>query len=205
MTQTRIWRGMGLVALLLLTGTVSSDDKTAAKKPDKTSNNAEMEAMMKAAMPGPEHKRLDEMAGSWTYTMKMWLEPGQPPSESKGTAENKWILDGRFLVQDVSGTFMGMPFFGHGINGYDNIQKKYIGVWMDSYSTGFSHSVGSADASGKVITFTRDELDPGSGKKVKSKDVVRIVDHDHYEMDMYKDLGDGKELKVIEMRSTRKK
>ena len=46
---------------------------------------AEMEAMMKAATPGDQHKMLARMVGDWTFTQKFWMAPGQPPGESSGT------------------------------------------------------------------------------------------------------------------------
>jgi hypothetical protein len=202
----RVCTQLLLGVLLLIPLTVLAADKADPKKKgDAPTKEQVMEAWMKYATPGPEHKRLDDLAGTFTCTVKSWMEPGQPPVESTATSESKWILGGRYLVQDVTGTFAGMPFYGHGLNGYDNAQKKYIGVWVDSFGTGVSQSVGTADASGKVITYIREDFDPLTGQRGKSKDVVRIVDKDHHEMDMFKILPDGKEVKVMELRYTRKK
>jgi hypothetical protein len=195
---------LGVLLLIPLTVFAAPRDDS-KKKGDAPTKEQAMEAMLKYATPGPEHKRLDDLAGTFTYTMKAWMEPGQPPNESTGTSESKWILGGRYLSQDVTGNFAGMPFYGHGLIGYDNAQKKYISVWVDSFGTGVSHGVGTADAGGKVITYFREDFDPFAGQRVKSKDVVRIVDKDHHEMDMFKILPDGKELKVMELRYTRKK
>jgi len=50
------------------------------------------------------------MTGSWEFETKMWMEgPGAPPALSKGTAEMKMIMGGRFLRQDLKGEMMGMP------------------------------------------------------------------------------------------------
>jgi hypothetical protein len=207
MTRTQRLCGQFLLGVFLLVPlslfAIGKDD--AKKKADTPTKEQMMEAWMKAATPGPEHKRLDDMAGSFTFTSRMWMEPGQPPSESNGTSENKWILGGRYLAQDVNGSFGGMPFQGYGVTGYDNTQKKYIGVWMDSFGTGMSHSVGTADATGKVFTHSREDIDPMTGQKMKHRDVVRIVDKDHFEMDMFRIMPDGKETKVMELRYTRKK
>src|SRR5262249_19692746 len=147
-----------------------SDDQ--AKKGDAGKANAEMEAYMKAGTPGPQHKRLDAMAGSWTYKLKMWMDPNQKtPMESHGTAERKWILGGRFLQEDVhdKGEMFGQPFTGFGITGYDNMQKKYTAMWIDSMTTSIITSLGTADASGNVITFRSEQLDPLTGKPFKSR------------------------------------
>jgi hypothetical protein len=209
MVRSLTLRCLAVAALLILVAQVSSDDKNAKKagpqkKGEAPSKDAMMEAMMKAATPGPEHKRLDDLAGSWTFTAKMWMEPGAAPTESKGTSETKWILGGRFLAEEVTGEFMGMPFHGYGLTGYDNVQKKYVSVWFDSFATGYSQAEGSVDASGKVLTLHREDLDPATNQKIKGRDVTRILGHDKHIVEMYKVMPDGKEFKMMEITVTRR-
>jgi Protein of unknown function (DUF1579) len=189
------WSGMGLAcALALVAGSaLRADDK----QPD-------LEAYLKASQPGPEHKKLEPMVGSWEVTVKAWMDPSKPAMESKGTAEQKLILGGRYLQQDVKGEFAGQPFTGLGLTGFDKVQGKYVGTWVDSMGTGFSNSVGTVDNTGKVFTFTREEVDPITKEKSKARDVVRIIDNDKHVMESYKDVG-GKEIKMMEITYTRKK
>ena len=139
-----------LAATVLVTFTaalaIAADDpkaKAAAQQ------QAEMEAMMKAATPGDAHKKLGAMVGTFNTDVKMWMAPGTPPTGGTGVAENSWALDGRFLEQRFTGTFMGMPFHGIGYTGYDNIKKHYIGSWMDNMTTSMMVSEGTPDATGK--------------------------------------------------------
>src|SRR5688572_163038 len=60
---------------------------------------AMMEAMVKAATPGEAHKKLDGMVGTWNTEIKMWMMPGSDPMTSSGTAENRWVLGGRYVEQ----------------------------------------------------------------------------------------------------------
>src|SRR5437868_4593615 len=109
---------LGCVVALALAGSGGADDK----------KGDPFEAMRKAAAPGPFHKKLDPLAGSWTWTSKFYGTT--PPQEGSGTAERKWIMDGRFLQEDVfSKELLGQPFKGFGLTGYDNMQKKYVAVW----------------------------------------------------------------------------
>ena len=80
------------LAVALAAGAGSADDKK---------NQEAFEAMIKAAAPGPFHKKLEPMNGSWTWKSKLWHDPSKPPMEGAGTAERKWILDGRFLQDEV--------------------------------------------------------------------------------------------------------
>jgi len=202
--MTQWIRGGGLVlvgALLLAADQAFSQEKPAAKtgQPDPM-----LEAWMKVSLPGSEHQRLASLAGSWTGTVKMWMDPAKPPTESTCTAERHWILGGRFLQEEVKGQFQGQPFQGMGLMGYDNLQKKYTWVWVDSMSTAITTSLGTADASGKVLTFTRAETDPITGKKFKAKDVVHLTGPDQQLLEMFKKEPGGKEIKVMEISLTRK-
>jgi hypothetical protein len=170
---------------------------------DKDKGNP-FEAWEKVGRPGPQHKLLERMAGSWTYTSKMWMEPGKDPVESRGTAERRMVMGGRYLADDVKGEMFGKQFHGHGVTGYDNAQQKYVGAWVDNFGTGISHSEGTADESGKVLTFTREDYDPAEKAKAKAKDVIRLLSDDKQVMEMYKILPDGKEVKVMEITFTRK-
>src|SRR2546423_9747323 len=74
-------------------------------------SQAEMMAkMMELAKLNENHKLLADMAGHWTYTIKMWMnpDPSAPPSESSGSMVTKSLMGGRFFVSDVTGK-MQMP------------------------------------------------------------------------------------------------
>lgn len=188
-----------VVALVLAVGPAGAQDQ----KPD-APKQPTPEDYAKYGTPGPEHKRLEPFAGSWTYTVKAWMDPSKPPEESKGTCERKWILDGRFLLEEVQGAETNNPFRGLGLLGYDISQKKYTSAWVDSMSTAIATGLGTCDPSGKVFTFTSEGFDPIAGKRVKGRDLVRIVDNDKHTMEMYKEGPAGKEVKVLEITMTRK-
>src|SRR5215213_2959322 len=115
----------------------------AQDKPKETAppgmDQAAMEAMMKAISPGENHKHVTRYAGDWTYAGKMWMDPGQPPTESTGTMHGEAILDGRYVQTVWKGNFMGMPFEGRGTNGYDNLSKQYVSTWIDNMGTGIMY------------------------------------------------------------------
>jgi hypothetical protein len=170
-----------------------------------------MEQMMELGKPGENHKLLAEMAGSWTYTMKMMMDPMTgKPSESKGTATRKAIFDGRYFTFDVSGKFqmpgkdgkpMDMNFKGMAIEGYDNIKKKFISSWIDNMSTMMMNSEGTYDAATKTFTYLADcEMMPGM--RTKMREVIKVVDKDHHNFEMYEDRGTG-EIKSMEISYTR--
>lgn len=166
---------------------------------------AQMAAMMKASTPGAQHKQLEGFVGSWDAKVKMWAKPGAPPTESTGSSEAKMVLGGRFVEESFNGNFMGQPFSGMGITGYDNVTKKYVGTWADTMSTGVMMSKGTADASGKVITMTSSMPDPETGKMMPIKETMHITDADHHTFEMWSPDESGKMFKMMEITYSRKK
>jgi hypothetical protein len=160
------------------------------------------QAQFGPAKPGPEHKVLDPLVGTWAAKMKMWLEPGKEPTTSDGTMTTKWIMDGLFLEQSVDSKFMNMPFKGLGITGYDPNKKKYVGTWIDSMGPGIMIMEGTYDDKTKTFTTVADEVDP-KGKKSKFRSSVKIMSADHHVQEMFSTPAGGKEMKVMEIHYTK--
>ena len=114
---------------------------------------AMMDKMAKAATPGAPHAMLTKMAGEWSCKVKYQMDPSQPWQESQSTATVTGLMDGRYIQEVDSGQMGGMPFNGMGLYGFDNVSGKYVSTWIDNMGTGIMSSVGTADASGKVINW----------------------------------------------------
>jgi hypothetical protein len=196
-----------LAGALVLTAGLQAQEK--AKKPAaKTAppdEKAMMEAMQKAATPGDMHKKLEDMVGTFDADVRMYMDPSKPPEDSKGTSVNTWALGNRFVESKYDGTFMGNPFNGIGYTGYDNVQKKYVGSWMDTASTGMMWSTCAADASGKSMTCKSTSVwDPMTGKASPMEFKTTITDHDHHKMEMWGAGPNGQKYKMMEISYTRK-
>jgi len=188
-----------ILCLMLTVSPVLANEKK-AKQMDP---QAMMELWKQAATPGEPHKLFATLAGSWTTTTKEWMEPGKPPMESAGTVDMKMLLDGRFLYQEFNGQMMGQPFNGIGIDGYDNIRKKYVTAWMDSMGTGLFIMEGTASPDGKTITLKGSHPEPGGGK-MTHRAVWKIIDQNNQTFDMYGAHHGQKESKMLEITYTRK-
>ncbi len=149
--------------------------------------------------PGTEHKVLEESVGTWDCTVKMAESPG----ESKCTSVSRMSLGGLWLVTDFEGDFGGIPFQGHGLDSYDKTTKKYVGVWVDSMSTGPIVMEGDYDARTRTLTMTGEG--PGmTGKPVRYRNVTTLTDRDHHTFRMYQVEGD-KESLMMTIEYTRRK
>lgn len=174
-----------------------------AKKPPPMDDKAVMEMMQKAAAPGEAHKKLDALAGKFSVQSKSWMDPAKPPEVSSGSSERKWIMGNRYLEEHYQGSFMGQPFDGMGIQGYDNVSKKYFGSWIDSGSTGMTLARGSMN--GNAIKYKGVMSDPMSGKEVAYSMTLTIADNDHHTLEMWGPGPNGKEVRWMELSYTRVK
>lgn len=188
------------LCLVLAASVAMAKDKKHEKQMDP---QATMEMYQKLATPGEPHKLFATLAGSWTTTTKEWMEPGKPPTESTGTAEMKMVLDGRFLQQEFTSQMMGQPFSGIGIDGYDNLRKRYVTTWIDTWGTGIFQMEGTASADGKTITLKGQHDEPGGGH-MTHRAVWKILDGNTQTFDMYGTHKHGKEMKMLEIAYTRK-
>jgi hypothetical protein len=164
-----------------------------------------MEAWAKFATPGEGHKALAGMVGTWDAEVTSWMEPGQPPTKSKGTSENRMVLGGRWVEAKFTSEMMGQPFEGLGYTGYDNFKKKYVGTWQDNMSTAVMLSEGTFDAAGKVMTSTSTMDDPMTGRTSTIKMTTTIASPDHHVFEMWGPGPDGKEAKQMQIDYRRRK
>jgi Protein of unknown function (DUF1579) len=191
---------------LVVAGALVAGLALASEKAEKF--DPEMEEMMKkaeaACTPGPAHQALEPLVGEWDAEVKTWMDPGAPPTISKGTAKSSWALKGRFVQQEFSGEFMGQPFHGIGFMGYDNVRQKYRNVWIDDMSTTIVTSEGDAEGDGKVITLGGDYACAMTGEKHKTTtQIYRILSRDKHVFEMH-DPARGTNSKVMEITYIRK-
>lgn len=130
---------------------------------------AMMEAWTQAMTPGEPHAWLARQSGSWSFSGSFWMEPGAEPMVSPGTVERRMILGGRVMEETVSSSFMGQPFEGLGLSGYDNVTGEYWTVWTDNMGTGVMTATGTCDPGGASCTFHGSYNDPmiGGAKPVR--------------------------------------
>jgi hypothetical protein len=173
------------------------------KKPEGKDMQSMMKIYKKLAIPGPPHKRLAGLEGSWVTKTTAWMETDKPPLESTGTCEQKMLLGGRYLQQEYTGEMMGSTFQGINLIGYDNHTKKYVSIWIDNMSTGIYFFEGTAGPGGRITQESRYD-DPVRGP-MTWRSVSRIVNKDTMFYEMFIKAGRRKEEKMMEMTLTRKR
>jgi hypothetical protein len=172
---------------------------------DAKQEKAMMEAWQRAATPGEGHKKLDALVGTFDVKVRSTVDPSRPPEDSVGTSTNSWVLGGRYVEQEFDGEFMGEPYRGIGYTGYDNVQKKFVSVWMDTAGTGMMFLTSAADKTGKTISGSARIWDPLTEKPLPVESKIIVTDNDHHSFELWAKAPNGKMIKLMDIQYTRKK
>ncbi len=110
-----------------------------------------------------KHKDLQQFAGNWKGTSKVWLEPDQLSDESpiEGTIEP--ILQGRFLLHRYKTSFKDREIEGIYLIGFDLLSNQFQVAWADSFhmSTAIMFCKGNAnDHDFEVLGSFPDQQEP---------------------------------------------
>jgi hypothetical protein len=170
--------------------------------------NQNQDEMMKAweayMTPGEMHKLLAASDGEWTADISMWMDPAGQPMKSTGTMTNKMIFDGRYQEGRYTGNMMGRQMEGMGITGYDNAKKQFESTWIDNMGSGMMKMTGTYDPSTKTITFVGNQVDPMTGKEMKVRETLQMVDDNNQTMTMYMTPDGASEFKTMEIKFKKK-
>ena len=165
-------------------------------------DEASTKAWMKYSTPGEMHKILAQGVGHWVSDITMWMDPTAQPMQMKAEVDNTMILGGRYLQGKNTGNFMGMPFEGWSITGYDNAKKVFISSWIDNMGTGIMNMEGTWDAEKNAIVFKGKQTDPLTGKDMDVREIFTMIDNNNQKLEMFATMN-GQEFKTMEIKFTR--
>jgi hypothetical protein len=148
-------------------------------KPAPSSSKPDAKAALSSTSSTSEIDVLKKWVGSWEATIESTSRDGKPVTNAaKATAK---LSGGRWLVTDFDGTFMGAPFIGHEVIGYDPVAKKYVLNWVDSMATSFATGEGLYNPQTKTLTLTVSGRDDSTGKMTTWRQVDIWKDADHHD------------------------
>ena len=195
------WMVAGALALVVAGTALAQGGE--AEKPGEPGEEA-MAAMMAAGKPGEHHQHLAMLVGEWTYASKFWNPGASEPSEMAGTMKAEPMLGGRFIRTTWSGEFMGMPFEGIGIDGYDNAKQHYTSTWRDNFGTYTLFYTGHCEDGGKVRFTEGVYTDPATGEEITDKGKTTHRDDGTVLMESWRVAADGTESKMMEITLTKR-
>jgi hypothetical protein len=147
-------------------------------------------------MPQPtaEHRLLKDHAGTWKVACKFYMDPSQPPMETKATETIEMV--GEFwTVSKYQTEFMGAPFVGRATLGYDPHQKKWVSTWIDSMSPVLFHLTG--DQKGDTITMKGKAFSCMTNSVLEHRTTEKHISKNEHVFEMFCTMPDGKEVKMM--------
>ncbi len=136
--------------------------------------------------PSPEHQFLAESAGDWDVTFEM------EGAQMKGDSKNKMAHGGLWLSSMLEMDMGGVKFTGQGLDSYDPVRKKFVGVWVDSMTTSPIMLEGDRSKDGKTLTMTGKGPDQ-SGAIVDYKTETEYISKDKHIFKMWMGKTSGAE------------
>jgi hypothetical protein len=167
----------------------------------------QMKAWQEMSTPAEQNKQLAATAGTWDAVTKMQnpMDPAGAWIESKGVSTRRAALNNLYVLSEEKGEMMGQPFEGFLVNGYSKEKAKYFSFWIDQMGTTPMMLWGTADASGKKVTFDGD-LYECAGCSFTPRIIVTNEDADHSTMEMWNKMeGAADYAKAMEIKYTRRK
>lgn len=181
-------------ACLALAGTLAAQEPTAD----------EMAAMMEAVSPDENHAVLEQLAGSWSHAVTFYPAPGAEPLQMTATSTSEMTMGGRYLVTEIDGDFLGTPFEGNEVMGYDKVRGQYFALFHDNMSTGPMISWGTWDPAAKTMTMEGTFADPMTGDLEKEvRNTTQFLDDGSVHYENWGPGPDGEMFKTMEIHSTR--
>lgn len=99
--------------------------------------------------PGSELEVLADDAGVWRAEVEVRPGPAVPVQRSSGSMRSR--MCGPWLVSDFKNETSG--FEGHGVYGWDALESKYVGTWVDPMRRSLVMMEGTWDPERRTMTY----------------------------------------------------
>ena len=151
------------------------------------------------------HHFLAQLAGGWTGTSKIWLEPEKLLDEAPIVGNIQVVLDGRFVMFLYQSSVEGETQHGMFTFGYNTTKDQYEASWLDSWhnNTAIMFCVGSARENGFAVLGRYP--DPTEGPDWGWRTEVELIDENNLTITAYNIMPNGEEAKATEAKLTRLK
>jgi hypothetical protein len=150
------------------------------------------------------HKFLTQLAGNWTGSSKLWLEPNKLADDALIVGSVQIILDGRFALFLYQSSIDGEAQHGMFTFGYNTTLEQYETSWVDSFhnNTGIMFCNGMAKENGFYVTGSYP--DPTGGPDWSWRTEVQL-NGNQLIITAFNITPEGEEAKATEMTLTRVK
>jgi hypothetical protein len=184
-------RALSCLVLLLGTSVPAVQDR----QPQTTPAALAMPQFAQRGLPGPAHKALQPLIGSWQVEKTLYIAgatPQKPITTKEMTCHREWVADGRFVRDETEGQINGNPYWRLGLLGYSVMDERYEWITIDRTNSMMMIYQGKPRSGyEQPITLTGVFTDQGlisestTGKRIGQRTVIRIENIDRHVLELY--------------------
>jgi Protein of unknown function (DUF1579) len=140
---------------------------------------------------------LHALAGNWTGTSRLWLNPSEPPYECRSTV---WVISaarGKFMRLDYTWDYQGEPQEGALLLGHERERNIVTAVWIDSWHMGAKYMACEGKVTDGAISVRGSYAAP-PGPDWGWRTVIEPRGADSFRLDMYNITPDGQAALAVE-------
>ena len=158
---------------------------------------------MAVSRPGAEHRWLEPLVGSWNVDLR-WQGAGQAEIRTSGACENRWTLDGRFLMSESSAGEGPSRIEATTIYGFDSRRKAFFAIGLHNLATYSLQTSGSFDPVTQSFLLSGKERDEVTGSVLVYRELLKIEGPDRHVLRVYLDVRGRPPVRVLEAVFTRR-
>lgn len=154
------------------------------------------------SQPQPEHRAFEPLVGHFKVELTGFSLSGKT-TQLSGSAENQYVLGGRFLRSDWSAGEGDARLELTTYLGYDNAAKKYVMLALGTLSTSPLDVRGDYDATTRTFILSGKQHDELTGAGRMYRNMLKIESADSYELRSFVDLPGRAPFKMLQARFAR--
>lgn len=163
-------------------------------------------ASERLAMPGEEHAWLEPLVGEWDVEMLVYPSPDvEPFAQPLMTATREWLLDGRYLREQLLG---GEVVLREGTMGFNRLDGRFELTTVDAYEPGQMVYQGRGDETPERMSLYGESTEAGmgaepTGRKRDLRFEFEVLGPDENVERIFVTYPGGEEYLFVEQRFTR--
>lgn len=193
---------------LLVPAVVAEASPEAAEGPAAESQSEEGLESWLASLgePGPHHRVLDSIVGTWEGKGTAWDSADSQPLGITATIERHWVLGGRYLREAVEiRTAGGEVFEALGFIGFNNEAAQYELLTIDNGSTAMLLETGKFNPDTQIMSIRGSSRDPATGFVLDRRVEMDLSQEGRISVVVYITNEEGREYKALEGSVSRRK
>jgi hypothetical protein len=181
--------------LTAATGGLLAGLSAEAARGQSTSSSAPPPAFVRRGLPGPFHRIIEPLAGTWTVDKQIYIAVGSPKSPATSRSmvcRREWFGGGKHLQDVTQGELAGGAYYRMGVLGFSTMDRRYEWATFDALNANaMLYTSQALQVPSQKIEMTGVFTDQGLlgeayvGKLIAMRTTIDILGADRHVIDLY--------------------